>query len=298
MFKSEKCVYKQDLLAAIVLAILATIFIIAPILNETPLRLLFALPLIFIIPGYTFISIMFPKKEEISNIERATLSVGFSIAIAVFDGYILSVTKWLFRPDSIAISLLLVTIVLVALAYISRRRYPENEQFTFSLKEFIESVKYEDDDDLEKDTISPTIKNALTIALVASIVLASGMLIYAKITQEEEVFSTLYILGPDGKAENYPINASIEEPITVIVGIENYEKKEMDYILQMRLDGEVLETVNVKLSYGQKWEGELTYHPEQIRTGRSKLEYALFKETVTTNPYRSVHLWITHGISK
>lgn len=294
MFKSEKCAYKKDLLVAIILAILAVAFILFPILSETPLRLLFALPLIFLVTGYTFISIMFPKKEEISCIERITLSVGFSIAIAVFDGFVLSVTEWLLRPDSIAISLFLVTLFFVILAYISRRRYPEDEQFTFSSKEFIESIKYGDDEVIENDTISPEIKRALTIALIGSIIFATGMLVYAEITQEEERFTTLYILGPDGKADSYPTNASIEEPITVIAGIENYEKKDMSYILQMRLDGKVLETVNVKLSHGQKWEDELTYQPTQMIEGKSKLEYVLFRENAADEPYRTVHLWITH----
>lgn len=294
MFRSDKCLYTQDLVAAIVFAILAVIFVLVPPLNETPLRIVFALPLIFFIPGYAFIAMMFPKKGDISNIERFTLSVGFSIAITVFDGFAVSLTQWLFRPNSISISLLLLTILFATLAYIARRRHPEEDQFTFSIRGFIDSIKEDDENIPVKDRIPPEIEKALVIALVGSIIIASGMLIYAKVTQEEEQFTALYILGPEGMAENYPTNASLENALTVTVGIENYEKQDVKYILQMRLDGEVLETVNITLSDEEKWENDLTYQPEQIRIGRSKLEYALFKEEVGYNPYRSVHLWITH----
>ncbi|NPE27891.1 DUF1616 domain-containing protein [Methanococcoides sp. SA1] len=294
MFKSDKCLYTQDLIATVVFAMLAVLFILVPPLNETPLRIFFALPLIFFIPGYTFIAMMFPKKGDISNIERFTLSVGFSIAITVFDGFAVSLTQWLFRPNSISISLLLLTTIFALLAYIARRRHLEEDQFTFSVHGFIESIRSDDENIPKKDRIPPEIEKALIIALVGSIIIASGMLVYAKVTQEKEQFTALYILGPEGMAENYPTNASIESPLIVTVGIENYEKQDVNYTLQMRLDGEVLQTLNITLSDEEKWEDELTYQPEQIRVGRSKLEYALFKEEISFNPYRSVHLWITH----
>jgi len=297
MFKSDKCIYTQDLIAAIAFAMLAVIFILVPPLNETPLRIVFALPLIFFIPGYAFIAMMFPKKGDISNIERFTLSVGFSIAITVFDGFAVSLTQWLFRPNSISISLLLLTTIFAALTYVARRRHLEEDQFTFSVHGFIESIRSDDENIPKKDRIPPEIEKALIIALVGSIIIAAGMLAYAKVTQEEEEFSALYILGPEGMAENYPTNASLEDPITVTVGIENYEKQDVNYILQIRLDGEVIQTVNVTLSDEEKWDDDLTYQPEQIRIGRSKLEYALFKEEVSFYPYRSVHLWITHDYS-
>ncbi|MCD4703383.1 MAG: DUF1616 domain-containing protein, partial [Methanosarcinaceae archaeon] len=146
MFKSKKCLYTQDLKVPIIFAIFSVIFILVPPLNETPLRILFALPLLFFIPGYAFIAMMFPKKDEISLIERFTLSVGFSIAITVFDGFALSLTQWLFRPNSISISLLLLSIIFSIIAYFARRRHPENEQYTFSFREYIDDIRSEDVD--------------------------------------------------------------------------------------------------------------------------------------------------------
>ncbi|MBN2488411.1 MAG: DUF1616 domain-containing protein, partial [Methanosarcinaceae archaeon] len=335
MFNSEKCIYTQDLIATIVVAFLAVIFILVSPFNETPLRIVFALVLIFFIPGYAFIAAMFPKKEEISGIERFTLSVGFSIAIMVFDGFAVSLTRWLFRPNSISISLFLITLVFAVIAYIARRRLHESDQFSFSLHEFIESIR---SDDIDTDTtaeesvepektrrfkvksrkrvnsrvssptdermpevlverVPPEIEKALIIALVGSIIIASGMLVYAKMTQEKETFTALYILGADGKAENYPTTASLGQPTTVTVGIENYELSDVNYILQMRLDGNVLQEMTVPVNDGEKWMNDLTYIPTQVPQGRSKLEFVIFKENAEGSPYRSVHLYINHTYS-
>jgi uncharacterized membrane protein len=151
MPSSKKCIYKQDLLLMLVLSFLSIVFILVSPFNETPLRIVFALLIIFFIPGYAFISALFPGNREISGIERFTLSVGFSIVIMVFDGFIISVTQWKFRPDSITISLALLTFAFVFLAYLSRRRLPHEEQFSFSYGAFIRSLKEEENDDEEQE---------------------------------------------------------------------------------------------------------------------------------------------------
>ncbi len=327
MFNSEKCIYTQDLIIVVILAFLSVIFILIWPFNATPLRIIFALALIFFIPGYAFIAAMFPKRGEIGLIERFTLSVGFSIAIMVFDGFAVSMTRWLFRPNSISISLFLLTVIFASIAYLARRRLHESDQYTFSLKAFIQSIRSDEDDidpegylefedkqrfsvkkrvriaskrkketpsTVKVERVPPEIEKALIIALVGSIIIASGMLVYAKITQEKETFTAIYILGDGGKAENYPTNASLGSPIKVTVGIENYELTDVNYILQMRLDGNVLQEISVPIKDSEKWEDDLTYTPTQIRPGRSKLEFVIYKEKVESRPYRSVHLYITH----
>ncbi|TGC11553.1 DUF1616 domain-containing protein [Methanolobus halotolerans] len=339
MSEPKKCLYTQDLMLLLLFSLLSVIFILVAPLNDTPLRILFALILIFFIPGYAFISALFPGNREISGIERFTLSVGFSIVIMVFDGFIISVTPWKFRPDSITISLSLLTILFVVLAYLSRRRLPQGEQFSFSFNGFIDSLTSEDvepeivedsEDIKESDNkkfratsrkkvsakmapgdrppkkdkkerksqrIPPEITRALMIAMVLSIIIASAMFAYAKVTREKETFTALYILGPDGKAENYPSVLSVSQPTDMIVGIENYELTDVNYILQIRLDGNTLKQMQISLEDKEKWEQEIAIKPIRFKQGRQKLEFAIYKEDVSPVPYRSVHLWVTQELS-
>ena len=270
-----------DLYLVLVTNILAILFILIPPFNETPLRIPLALVLLLFLPGYVFIAAMFPGRD-ISGIERFTLSVGLSIAITVFDGFAISVTVWRFRPTSIVVSLTLIILFFVIITYFMRKRLPLEQRFVPDARPFIESLKTKEEmTDIEK---------ALIIAMVGSIIIASGMLIYAKLTFEEEKFTALYILGPGGKAEGYQTNLSFGEPATTIVGVENYEHAPVNYTLQVVLDGVVLEKKEIRLDHNEKWEENITYIPD-VMGQKIKLEFLLFKDGGTRS-YRSVHLWV------
>ncbi|WP_406657776.1 DUF1616 domain-containing protein [Methanolobus sp. ZRKC2] len=340
MSGSKKCLYTQDLKLLLLFSLLSVIFILVAPLNETPLRIVFALLLIFFVPGYAFIAVLFPSSRKISGIERFTLSVVFSIIIVVFDGFLISLTDWKFRPDSITISISFLTLLFVALAYLHRRQLKASEQFSFSFSDFIRSLTSEDveleiveerNDTKEQDNkkfratsrkkvstfrtfneeistgstrkirsikkVPPEVVKALMIAMVLSIIIASAMFAYAKVTREKETFTALYILGPDGKAENYPTVLSASKPAKIILGIENYELTDVNYILQIKLDGSTLEQRKINLEDQEKWEEKIVVKPTHFKQGKQKLEFVLFKESLNTLPYRSVHLWVTQELS-
>lgn len=279
-----------DFLVVLLLCLLAILFVLVPPFNHTPLRIIFALPLLLFLPGYVLITAMFPRKGELTGIERFTLSVGLSIAIFVFDGFAVSVTEWRFTPASIVISLVDITLIFSLLAFIRRARVALDERYFFGpsvISEFIESLKVK-----EKPT---DIEKALIAALVASIIIASGMLVFAKLTFEEERFSSVYILGEGGKAENYPSELYIVEDNPVIVGVENFEHEPVDYTLQVEMGKYLLYEKQISLDHQEKWEEKINLTPRHV--GRDlKLEFSLYKDD-STNPYRSVHLWVDSVIN-
>ena len=276
-----------DLHLVLVTNILAILFILIPPFNETLLRIPFALVLLLFLPGYVFIAALFPGRD-ISGIERFTLSVGLSIAITVFDGFAISVTVWRFRPTSIVVSLTLIILFFMVITYFMRTRLPPEQRFVPDARPFIESLKTKEEmTDIEK---------ALIIAMVGSIIIASGMLIYAKLTFEEEQFTALYILGGGGMAEDYQTNLSFGEPTSTMVGIENYEHAPVNYTLQVVLEGVVLTDKEIRLDHNEKWVENVTYFPD-VMGQKIKLEFLLFKDG-SANSYRSVHLWVNSEIDK
>jgi uncharacterized membrane protein len=282
---------------------------------------------------------MFPGNREISGIERFTLSVGFSIVIMVFDGFLISLTVWKFRPNSITFSLVLLTFIFGIIAYLARKRLPVEEQFSFSYKDFIRSLTEPEtcNDDMEEgeicydetvedkrfaarnrkkissmrkpsrdkskpalqtsEKLSPEITKTLIIAMVLSIIVAGSMFAYAKATREKETFTTLYILGPDGKAENYPENFSTSDPIQIIAGIENFEYAKENYTLEIILDDTTVNTIEISLDHEEKWEEELTITPAKSKQGKQKLELALYTDDSEGRAYRTVHLWVNQVLS-
>ncbi|MFY1113388.1 MAG: DUF1616 domain-containing protein, partial [Methanosarcinaceae archaeon] len=354
----KKCIFVEDLLAVTIFSCLGVLFVLIPPFNETFLRIPIALSLFFFIPGYAFIAALFPGNEEISGIERFTLSVGFSLVLTVFDGFFISLLPWGYRPAPIVVSILGMTVFFSIIAIFTRKLRDEDKQFSFSIKEFIEQIRSEDigeyDESSEETSVPaesrrfhrskskvkakglkaqstdtksnsnsksnsksnstsnsnlkatnktremplpPEIEKALVIALIGSIIIASGMLVYAKMTREKETFTALYLLGPEGKAEGYPSESFIDIPLTVTVGIDNHELQEVNYILQMKVDGQLIEELNVPVEDGGTWQENLTYTRQKLKNDRSKLEFALFKEEVGYFPYRSVHLYLQNNNS-
>ncbi|MGB9940450.1 DUF1616 domain-containing protein [Methanosarcina sp.] len=336
----KKCVYVDDLLAITFFACLAAVFVLIVPFNETFFKIPLALSLFFFVPGYAFISALFPGNKEISGIERFTLSVGFSLILTVFDGFLISLLPSGYRPIPIVVSIVGMTAFFSIIALFTRKLLDEDEQFSFSIREFIQSLKSDappetpetadrsesgDENPLsaeqrrfhrsrskvkakglryqppeagvKKKPLPPQIEKALIIALIGSIIISSGMLAYAKMTREKETFTMLYLLGPDGKAEGYPEESLLYIPIDITVGIENHELRDVVYVLQMRLDGEVIKELNVPLTNGETWQKNLTYTRQELKNGKSKLEFALFKQKPDYFPYRSVHLYIENNNS-
>jgi uncharacterized membrane protein len=288
-----------DLKLAVILTILSIIFILIPPFNQTFLRIILALPLLLFLPGYLLMAVMFPKRGELSSIERFTLSIGLSIAITVFDGFGLNFTKWGFRPNSIVISLSTIIVLLLLVAYLQRWRLKE-AGYGFSFKDittFYHSIRSKETE--TGPEYDPALEKTLIKTMVIAILLVSAMLIYAKVTKEPEKFTALYILGANGKAENYPTEIHIGELASVLVGVENYEYAPVNYTLHVNLGGRLLKEQYIVLNHGNKWLNNVTFVPQLTSSiafagaNKSKLEFQLLKDN---QPYREVHLLVNTSL--
>ena len=70
-----------DLALVIILTLSCIPFVLAPPLNETPIRIILGLLLVLFLPGYSLIAALFPRRGDLDGIERIALSFGLSIAI-------------------------------------------------------------------------------------------------------------------------------------------------------------------------------------------------------------------------
>lgn len=77
--------------------------------------------LVLFLPGYVTIEALYPKKEDLSPIERLALSIGLSLAITPLIGLILNYTPWGIRLGSILLSLSIYIVLICFIA--SYRKY-------------------------------------------------------------------------------------------------------------------------------------------------------------------------------
>lgn len=280
-----------DLLLVTVLTILTVLFVLEPTLNKTVVRTVLGLLLVLFLPGYALIASLFPKKDDLDGIERLALSFGLSIAITPLIGLALNYTPFGIRLDPILISLTAVTLVLCAASYLRRRRIPEENRFQVDFIGFFKGLGSGFKGESKAGKI-------LSVILICSIILAIVTTAYIIVTPKVgESFTEFYILGPGGKASDYPTNLTPGQEGKVIIGIVNHENKNTTYHLLVTYNDNVQMDQTFNLKDGEKM--EIPFNFTAGDPGEGKLEFKLFKLPDDNNIYRSLHLWLntTEGSS-
>ncbi|MBP1911648.1 DUF1616 domain-containing protein [Thermococcus stetteri] len=212
-----------DLLTIIGLSLLLDLLIFY--FPESLARKALGLAFVLFFPGYAFITALFPEKKELDNLERLALSFGLSIAIVPLIGLGLNYTPWGIRLLPILVSLTVFN-VLFALAAIHRRANAINPWVPWiTVERLKEELEWENSSRLDK---------ALTVILIMAIISSIATLGYV-ITHPKpgEKFTEFYILGPGGKAADYPTELFVGENGTMIIGIVNHEHRNVTYYVQI-----------------------------------------------------------------
>jgi len=271
----------QDIVLVLALSVLTLLFVLTPVLNETPLRVVFGICFVLFLPGYALIAALFPKRDDLDAVERIALSFGLSIAIVPLVGLALNYTPFGIRLVPVVLSIALLTMGLCALAHVRRMELAEDKRLDVDFRRLC-AVKGELAGGSRLD-------RALTIVLVVAIVLAIATTVYVVVMPKQgERFTEFYILNENGMAADYPTHLVLGEQGTVIVGIVNHEYAPITYRLEIRLNGAVIHTQDVFLNDKERWEKPITFKPTK-RGEHEKLEFLLYKDGKV---YRSLHLWV------
>jgi uncharacterized membrane protein len=290
-----KARHDNDLwLIGIVTILLAVVIAFFP---SSAARIILGLPFLLFFPGYTLLAALFPKKGSLGGVERVALSFGLSIAVVPLIGLVLNFTPWGIRLDPILISLVVFIIAASGVAWYRREKLAPEERFRvlfdFRLPPNVRlPFWYWQEQSLAYNTVS------LVLAVVIAVAIAGLAYGVVNTPRVGEKFTEFYILGPDGKAENYPTELKVGEEGKVIVGIVNHEQGEASYRVEvwidgeqtkLRIDGEDRYEIDVELENGGKWEQEVGFVPQ--KAGRQKVEFVLYKEG---EPYfkEPPYLWI------
>ena len=255
----------------VLIAIIAITLLLFPLVAFTSgvLRIIFGLCLILFFPGYTLLSALFPRKGDLSGIERVALSFGLSIAIVPLMGLILNYTPWGIRLYPILIAITIFIFAAAAIAWQRQRRLPSQERF-----EVIFTVA------LPQWAGMSNLDKGLSVGLVVAIVAALGCLGYVIANPKQgEKFTEFYILGLEGKAENYPQQVTVGEEARIILGIVNHEYQPTSYRVEIEISGVKDKELRTGiLAHEEKWEQEIGFTPSEVGLNQ-KVEFWLYKDT-------------------
>jgi uncharacterized membrane protein len=277
---------QSDLIVIFVWTIFTIVLMITPSLNETVIRKILITPVLLFIPGYVLIAAIFPSKYDIELIERLALSSGISIAIAPLLGLLLKFTLQIGLLE-LLLALCLLTIILIIFAAYRRGKLDSEKRFYVPFYRIQEIITEELNIPESKiDFISTSI-------LIFFIVLAIGMMYFVITTPKiGEKFTEFYILGHEGKADNYPSVLQYNYPTNILVGVVNHEYVSANYTVRIALDNEILTDRLFFLNHNETWENNVTFVPDKYGTDM-KLDFWLFKEDNFTAPYRELYIWVT-----
>jgi uncharacterized membrane protein len=287
-FRMKARQYIDLWLIGIVTILLAVVIAFFP---STTARIILGLPFLLFFPGYTLMAALFPKKGSLGGVERVAFSFGLSIAVVPLIGLILNYTPWGIRLAPILISLAVFIIAASGVAWYRRGKLAPEERFRALLNARLPFWHWQGQSLLD---------NTLSVVLAVVIAVAIVTVGYVVATPRAgEKFTEFYILGPEGKAENYPTELKVGEEGRVIIGIVNHEQEWVSYDVEiwideekatLRIDGEDRDKIIVELEHEGKWENGVGFVTQ--KTGeRQKVEFVLYKNG---EPYfeEPLHLWI------
>jgi uncharacterized membrane protein len=300
-----------DLIAVLIWLDLMVLCIFVPPLNSSIIRVIVALPILILLPGYALIAALFPRRDDLDAIERVTLSFGLSIAVVPLVGLVLNYTPWGIQLEPVVISLVLLTVFLTVLGGVRRLHLPLSKRFTVPWKEITTNTWHTLTEG--KRSLS---ERVLILVLLFSILVAVAAMIYViTIPKEGEHFTEFYLLGEKGKAADYPDQIIAGQNYPMFIGVMNHEYRTMNYKIEIWTLNREFDNIRNSTSilamdplFHQSFvlsdneTREIPYNLSIEKTGYNQVEVLLFNETVPgpdvtgsdriNMSYRDLHLWI------
>ncbi len=267
----------------IAISVIILLLFLAVAFTSGAIRIVLGLLLTLFFPGYTLLSALFPKQDSLGGVERIALSFGLSIAVTTLVGLILNYTPWGISLYPFLISVTLFILVTSAIAWYRQWLLSPAERFSVAMK--LSWPRWGRLENLDK---------VLYISLAVVVLVALGSLGYVfAVPKQGEVFTEFYILGAEGKAENYPEQVTQGESVELVIGIINHEYEVTSYWIDIRINGNENKQIRIKpLAHEEKWEDVVSFVPQSSGKGQ-KVEFWIHKNDETKPYFKDpLHLYI------
>jgi uncharacterized membrane protein len=275
-------------LAAVLLStfvIIALIFF--PYTNVSIFRQVLSIIIVIFNPGYALTAALFPRKRDVSNIERVTLAFGLSIAIVPLLAFILAYSG----PIALGSIVGVLTLVIVScsiVGWLRRRNLAPKDRFTVEWSGFRYVTQLLPQGQSRRDRI-------LSIILAVSLLLSVSVVVYAVITPaQSDAYTEFYILNSNGKAADYPTQFSLANATPIIVGVVNHEGRTVTYDLVITQNEssqpKTLHSEQLIINDNGQWEKTILLRPDAAGNN-IEFRFLLYEQGNTTTPYRETHLF-------
>lgn len=271
-----------DLLTVVILTLVFLIIISAG--NILWLRVVLGVLVLFLFPGYVFISALYPRKDSLSHINRIALSLGLSLVIIVFIGLILNYLPWGIKLLPLSLSISIFILSLSVITWYIRGRYHLDDRYGVTIKP----------PDWNLMNYFGSVSRAHLSLIIFTTCLIVGFAVFLSYTlarpPEKPPFTEFYILGVENHADNYPLDLELGEEGAVIIGIVNHEHETTNYRIEVLVEeNKLYELFPIVLEPEEKWHREIKFTPERVAK-KQKVEFRLNKDMEQSGEVR--YLWV------
>jgi Protein of unknown function (DUF1616) len=243
-------------------AVLAGVVALTP--APVPVRVLVALPLVLILPGFALASTIFPRS--VRWIERLTVSLALSIAVCIVGGLALNWTTGITKASWITF----LVATTVTGAFLGQWRSRGRVESTAGVVRQLRAAQV------------PVRGSLLALCSLTLAVGAFGLARSTLPAQGIEGYTTLWLAPAQTR------------PDAVQIGVSSSELQTTSYWLELRAAGERLVSQPLMLKTGQEWDA--TVDVSSVPVSRQSFEALLYRRDAPHTPYRRVTL-LSQGVT-
>ncbi|MFU8866943.1 DUF1616 domain-containing protein [Natronococcus sp.] len=319
-----------DLALVIAVTGLATFGLFTPI--SGPIRVLLGLPLLLFLPGYAFISVLYPDasnaeyqafddetqgstRSTLNNgglqpIERFVLSLVASIAIVPAVALVSTVTPWGIAILPVLAGTAFVTIALSLAGIVQRYRCPPDRRFTPSISG-APLLFSNTGDSFGRSDPSARPYNVMFLAALLVLAVVAGFAVASPPDHDSYTEFYLETEEVDGDTEylyDETLSAGESQSVTVFIANEEHEERSYETVVALQdvsydndsvsvNDQDVLTTDSATVAHGETHEQPLEFEPT-ITGDDVRLVLYLYEGEAPDDPdgesaYRTIKLPVT-----
>lgn len=237
-----------DLLLAVLFSVLAAAGILVLDVTVTPIRVALALPLVLLLPGYAFVSALFPEPPAedgggFGTLERIALSVALSLAIVSMIAYVANFSPYGITVLPIAVAVVAWTVSFSLLALLRRARRAPGDRYGIGgravgalpgLFTVRQRRRGETPGPFEPENGRHVLLNVVLVFSFLALLAGGGYMAFAAPSlPAEDPHTELYLLTENDEGEltstDLPTDLSGGETAPITVAIENHEGETQSY---------------------------------------------------------------------
>mgnify|MGYP000173939214 CR=1 FL=1 len=312
-----------DLLGVVALSVGVLLAALVAPVSGSPARYVFAVVAV-LLPGYALVAALFPRGplapgespgrraervRRLDGFERAVLSLAAGLLVTPLLGIAVDFSPWAFRQVPVLAAVVGFVLVASVVAAQRRRRLPAAERYR-PARRWAGAVR-----GVRRGR--PTRGYSVVTVLVAVAIVVAGGGMFAVVTTAEtgEAFTEFSLLvesESEGEllvAGSYPQAVETGGNATVVLGVENRERRERTYTVVPRLERvvevdngtrvagyEAFDRFRLTVGAGRTEHREYTVTPTMAGEDL-RLSFLLYRgdppeRVTTTNAYRRTHIWL------